>query len=389
MGRSLRLLAGLALGVALASATVVAAAAQPTPPTIKDQNDRRTLNPLVEEAWRSREAVELFRTGERNFVPDPDLISDVVAPPPARPAPVPAPVVPRLTCWLQQRSMAPRRRPPRGRPLDWLKCRKLRCRQRVVDGHHLGPQVAPPASPEQRPPHRCAGEPPALLGGWRQLEHRQRLEFAQLGTHCDPARPGELAQRAAQRVDVPLPAPDQALVRSGQDLDRLGQRAVAGDRPVVVAVGADQLGQHLGVPAVRLGPRAAMPAAVAADHLEVDRIHLVAGCQQRADQQARSVSIPTATCPGFSAWAATRACSLTPAPAHQRSAEPRAGCRPGRAGTDHGGPHPSPPQQTAWRPPLLRAAGCEPEKDPRRPNGSAHRSGGSAVASPSKARAAH
>ena len=51
---------------------------------------------MVEEAWRSREAVELFRTGERNFVPDPDLISDVVAPPPARPAPVPAPVVPRL-----------------------------------------------------------------------------------------------------------------------------------------------------------------------------------------------------------------------------------------------------------------------------------------------------
>jgi hypothetical protein len=82
MGRSLRLLAGLALGVALASAIVVAAAAQPTPPTIKDQNDRRTLNPLVEEAWRSREAVERFRSGERNFVPDPDLIGDVVAPPP-------------------------------------------------------------------------------------------------------------------------------------------------------------------------------------------------------------------------------------------------------------------------------------------------------------------
>ena len=94
MGRSLRLLAGLALGVALASATVVAAAAQPTPPTIKDQNDPGTVNPLVEEAWRSREAVELFRTGERNFVPDPDLISDVVAPPPARPAPErPVPVV--------------------------------------------------------------------------------------------------------------------------------------------------------------------------------------------------------------------------------------------------------------------------------------------------------
>jgi hypothetical protein len=102
MGRSLRLLAvlALAIGVALASATGVAAAVQPTPPTIQDQNDRRTASPLVEEAWHNREAVELFRSGERNFVPDPDLIGDRAARPsprpvPVRPAPVPAPIVPR------------------------------------------------------------------------------------------------------------------------------------------------------------------------------------------------------------------------------------------------------------------------------------------------------
>jgi hypothetical protein len=96
MSRSLRLLAGLALGAALASATTVAAAAQPTPPTIKDQNDRRTTNPLIAEAWRSREAVELFRSGERNVVPDPDIIGHVAAPPQARPVPArPAPAVPR------------------------------------------------------------------------------------------------------------------------------------------------------------------------------------------------------------------------------------------------------------------------------------------------------
>jgi hypothetical protein len=53
---------------------------------------------------------------------------------------------------------------------------------------------------------------------------------------------------------VPLPRPDQILVGTGQHLDRLGQRAVAGDLAVVVAVGADQVGQHLGVAAVRLGP---------------------------------------------------------------------------------------------------------------------------------------
>jgi hypothetical protein len=89
MGRSLRLLAvlALAMGVALASATAVAAAAQPTPPTIEDQNDRRTANPLVQEAWRSRKVVELFRAGERNFVPDPDVVGDVVAPTPARTIP--------------------------------------------------------------------------------------------------------------------------------------------------------------------------------------------------------------------------------------------------------------------------------------------------------------
>jgi hypothetical protein len=95
MGRPLRLLAVLALSFALASATAVAVAAQPTPPTTNDQNNRPPRNPLVEEAQRSREAVELFRSGERNFVPDPDVIGRPIAPPQANPAPVPAPVVPR------------------------------------------------------------------------------------------------------------------------------------------------------------------------------------------------------------------------------------------------------------------------------------------------------
>jgi hypothetical protein len=96
MGRPRRLLAGLALGVALAIATSVAAiAAPPTPPTIEDQHDRRLRNLQAEQAKRTQAALELFRSGERNFVPDPDLISDVAAPPFARPAPVPAPAVPR------------------------------------------------------------------------------------------------------------------------------------------------------------------------------------------------------------------------------------------------------------------------------------------------------
>lgn len=97
MSRSIRLLAVLALGVALATATSAAAIAAPPPTTtIEDQNDRRPLNPLVEEAHRSRPVVELFRAGERNFVPDPDIIGDVAAPSQAQPVPDrPVPIVPQ------------------------------------------------------------------------------------------------------------------------------------------------------------------------------------------------------------------------------------------------------------------------------------------------------
>jgi hypothetical protein len=95
MVRPLRLLAVLALGVALATTTSTAAFAIPPPPTtIENQEDRR---PLAEEARRSRAAVELFRSGERNFVPDPDIIGDVATPPQARPVPAdrPVPAIPR------------------------------------------------------------------------------------------------------------------------------------------------------------------------------------------------------------------------------------------------------------------------------------------------------
>lgn len=92
MSRPLRLLAVLALATTLASATAAGVAAQPTPPTTNDQH----RNSLVEEAQRSREAVELFRSSERNFVPDPDLVGNPINPPQDRPVPVrPAPAIPR------------------------------------------------------------------------------------------------------------------------------------------------------------------------------------------------------------------------------------------------------------------------------------------------------
>jgi hypothetical protein len=95
MGRPFRLLAVLVLWVALTSATV-AAAAQPAPPSIEDQNDRRLRSLRAEQAERTQAGIELVRSGERNFAPDPDIIGDVAAPPQARPVPDrPVPAIPR------------------------------------------------------------------------------------------------------------------------------------------------------------------------------------------------------------------------------------------------------------------------------------------------------
>jgi hypothetical protein len=98
--------------------------------------------------------------------------------------------------------------------------------------------------------------------------------------------PGRTPQQAAELVDLPSAGPDQALVGAGQDLDRLGQLAVAGDGAVVVPVGPDQVGQDLGVPGIGLGARDGVAVAVAAGGQRADRIHLIAGRDQRAQEQA-------------------------------------------------------------------------------------------------------
>jgi hypothetical protein len=71
-------------------------------------------------------------------------------------------------------------------------------------------------------------------------------------------------------------------VGAGEHLDGLGERRIAGDRPVVVPVGADQVGQHLGVAGVGLGPRQHVALPVAVHRLGVDGVDLVARGQQGA-----------------------------------------------------------------------------------------------------------
>lgn len=57
--------------------------------------------------------------------------------------------------------------------------------------------------------------------------------------------------------------PNGVLVRSGQQLHRVNQLAVRGDRAMMIAVQADDLRQHMRVTGVALGARGGVPLAIA------------------------------------------------------------------------------------------------------------------------------
>ena len=100
----------------------------------------------------------------------------------------------------------------------------------------------------------------------------------------------ELPQRRAQPQHMPGPVPDQALMRPGDQLDRLGQRRVPGDRPVMGVVQPDDLGQHVRVPSIGLRPGRGVPFPVAGHRHRVDREHLIPGRDQRGNPRARGRS---------------------------------------------------------------------------------------------------
>jgi hypothetical protein len=84
MGRTSRLLAALALGLALAGLPAATAVAQPTPPTIEDHK--------AEEAGRAQTEVTLTEAEQRRIarVPEPYVPAPVSAAPAAKDAPTPA-----------------------------------------------------------------------------------------------------------------------------------------------------------------------------------------------------------------------------------------------------------------------------------------------------------
>jgi hypothetical protein len=73
---------------------------------------------------------------------------------------------------------------------------------------------------------------------------------------------------------------------AGENFDRFGIGAVAGDAAVVVPVGADQIGQQFGIGGIGFGARDVVAVAVVGHRQRVDRIYLIAGGGQRPHPQA-------------------------------------------------------------------------------------------------------
>ena len=91
----------------------------------------------------------------------------------------------------------------------------------------------------------------------------------------------ELSQRAAQRVGLSLPGPDQVLVSAGEDLDGLGEVAVSSDWPVVMLpISAHQVGEHPRIAWIALGSGGDVPFSVARRRHRINREHLISRCEQ-------------------------------------------------------------------------------------------------------------
>jgi hypothetical protein len=85
---------------------------------------------------------------------------------------------------------------------------------------------------------------------------------------------------------MPLPSPEQVLLRTSEHLHSLSEITVASDATMVLPVGPNQVGEDLRVTAVGLRTRGGMPVTVSADGEWVDRVHRVSGGHHALHEQA-------------------------------------------------------------------------------------------------------
>ena len=152
----------------------------------------------------------------------------------------------------------------------------------------LGLSVQPPLPPGllQGGDDSCPGQSPSLMRSGSLRKHRQGLRSVQVIPKGLERCRVELPEDGAQGVHLALAGPDQVLMTSGEDLYRLGQFAVSGDQPVILPVGANQLGEHLGVARVGLGSRDGVAFPVPTGSKGIDRKQLVSAGNQGFNEQS-------------------------------------------------------------------------------------------------------
>ena len=145
--------------------------------------------------------------------------------------------------------------------------------------------VALAATTPERSPNLGKGQPRRLAWARRRREDAHRVTVRELREGFEGGRE-VLPEGVAEPVGLAIAVPDQLLVGAGEYPHLGGFVTVAGDRPVVVAVGADQIGEDLGVAGVGLGAADVVALAVAGHRARVDRVDAVAGRDQGRDPGA-------------------------------------------------------------------------------------------------------
>ena len=162
---------------------------------------------------------------------------------------------------------------------------ELRGAQRLADLGGAPLDVALAAAAPERGADLGDAQPRRLARAGRAGQHAHGIAVGKLreGLQCTRK---VLPERVAQPVDLADAVPDQLLVGAGEDAHSAGFVAVAGDLPVVVPVGADEVGEQPGVAGVGLGAADMVAVAVTRRRARVDGVDVVAGRDQGRDPGA-------------------------------------------------------------------------------------------------------